>query len=191
MFLTSILNVQPSKLSSLTVEFRARAWQSNCDGWSSRASRGLDKSNNWRDGVSVSARMSGMTSTGLEAPAALTASKFRDLRIVSPRQLASKLPSRHLETLRERSLQSVSLLTSDKWQRYYIDSRVFLAFRRKVTSIYYYYFFFSTRNTTNFTMLEFSREILVECFITRAGGHTSVKNPSFSFHDIRLFRGIQ
>ena len=107
--LTSIRKVHPSRLSSFRVVFLASAWQSSLEGWSSRASRGLARSRSWRQGASVSARTNGITSAGLDAPAALRASKLRALLMVSPRQPASNPPSKHLDTFRDLSLQFGSL----------------------------------------------------------------------------------
>lgn len=107
--LTSIRKVHPSRLSSLRVVFLARAWHNNLEGWSSRASRGLDRSNSWRQGASVRASTNGITSAGLDAPAALRASKLRAFLMVSPKQPASRPPRRHLDTFRDLSLQFGSL----------------------------------------------------------------------------------
>jgi len=107
--LTSIRKVQPSRLSSLRVVFLARAWHNSLEGWSSRASRGLDKSSNCKQGASVKANTRGITSAGLDAPAALKASKLRAFLTVSPKQPASKPPRRHLDTFRDLSLQLGSL----------------------------------------------------------------------------------
>lgn len=107
--LTSIRKVHPSRLSSLRVVFLARAWHNSLEGWSSRASRGLDRSNSWRQGASVRASTNGITSAGLDAPAALRASKLRAFLMVSPKQPASRPPRRHLDTFRDLSLQFGSL----------------------------------------------------------------------------------
>lgn len=115
--LTSILKVQPSRLSSLRVVFLASAWHSNLEGWSSRASRGLARSKSWRQGASVNARTNGITSAGLDAPAALKASKLRALLMVSPKQPASNPPSKHLDTFKDLSLQFGSLGNSINHRR--------------------------------------------------------------------------
>lgn len=97
--------------------FLARAWHKSLEGWSSRASRGLDKSSNWRHGASVKASTNGITSAGLDAPAALNASKLRALLMVSPKQPASKPPRRHLDTFRDLNLQFGSLKHETKCYR--------------------------------------------------------------------------
>lgn len=112
--LTSIRKVHPSKLSSLRVAFLANAWQSSFERWSSRANRGLDRSSSWRHCASVRASTSGITSVGLDAPAALRASRLRALLTVSPRQQASRPPRRHLDTFKDLSLQFGSLWAHGK-----------------------------------------------------------------------------
>lgn len=115
--LTSIRKVHPSKLSNFRVVFLARAWHNSLEGWSSRANRGLDKSSNCRHGASVKASTNGITSAGLDAPAALRASKLRALLMVSPKQPASKPPRRHLDTFKDLNLQFGSLKHKTKCYR--------------------------------------------------------------------------
>jgi len=99
--LTSIRNVQPSRLRSRRLEFLARDWHTSWVGPSSRMSRCEPKSSSWIDVLSASPRITGSTSPKRVPPSSRNASRHNERLTVSPVPHPSVCPIWNLCSLRK------------------------------------------------------------------------------------------